>query len=237
MSAISSGSAQSGRGARRAPGPRADDPRVLRSRAAVVEAARQLFLRDGYAGTTMEEIAVLAGLTKRTGYNNYPDKHALFTRIVEEAIAYAEEFARGLHEELATGITAASLRPVLHDLGRRMALVIVSRDVVALRRLLIAESREFPALARKYFDRVPGQVLETLASVFEQLGRAGLLRVADARCAAAQFAYLVVGEPLDHAILVGKLPPRKQVVAYAREGVATFLARYETPRSGGREKG
>ncbi len=215
---------------RRFAGPRADDPRVVRSRAAVVEAARTLFLRKGYAGTTMEEIASLAGLTKRTLYNNYADKNALFTLIVAEVIAYAEEFARGLHEEFTVGITAANLRANLDDLGSRLALGIVRAEVVALRRLLISEARAFPALASEYFDRAPGQVLEALASGFEHLGQIGLLRVADARQAAAQFAYLVAGAPLDRAMLVGTILPREDVIASAREGVQTFLARYGTAR-------
>lgn len=212
-------------------GPRADDPRVVRSRAAVVDAARTLFLHQGYAGTTMKEIAALAGLTKRTLYNNYASKEALFTQIVTEVIAYAEEFTRGLREELTVGITGANLRATLDDLGRRLALGIVRPEVVALRRLLIGEAREFPALAAEYFDRAPGRVLETLASGFEHLGQVGLLRVMDPRRAAAQFAYLVAGEPLDRAVLVGTIPPREHVIACAREGVQTFLARYAaTPR-------
>jgi TetR/AcrR family transcriptional repressor of mexJK operon len=207
-------------------GPRADDPRVVRSRAAVVEAARTLFLGQGYAGTTMEQIAAQAGLTKRTLYNNYPDKRALFTQIVVEVISYAEQFARGLREELAAGITAANLRATLDDLGRRLALGIVRPEVIAQRRLLIGEAREFPALAEEYFERAPGAVLAALTSAFEQLGRGGLLRVHDARLAAAQFAYLVAGEPLDRAMLVGTTPSREEVSARAREGVTTFLARY-----------
>jgi TetR/AcrR family transcriptional repressor of mexJK operon len=210
--------------------PRADDPRVVRTRAAVVDAARTLFLRKGYAGTTMEEIAAAAGLTKRTVYNNYGGKEALFTQIVADVIAYAEEFARGLHEAFTVSITAANLRTELDDLGRRLALGIVRAEVVALRRLLIGEAREFPALAEEYFDRAPGQVIDALASGFRHLGRVGLLRVTDARRAAAQFAYLVAGEPLDRAMLVGKVPPREQVVAGAKAGVETFLARYGVAR-------
>jgi TetR/AcrR family transcriptional repressor of mexJK operon len=229
MSAISKRIVRRRRGGRRFAGPRADDPRVVRSRAAVVDAARRLFIRKGYAGTTMEEIAALAGLVKRTVYNNYTDKDALFTQIVTEVIAYAEEFARGLHEEFTVGITAANLRARLDDLGRRLALAIVRPDVVELRRLLIGEAREFPALATEYFERAPGQVLDVLASRFDYLGQIGLLRVADARRAAAQFAYLVAGEPLDRAVLVGATPPRKHVIACAREGVQTFLARYGPP--------
>ena len=201
----------------------------------MVEAARTLFLRKGYAGATMEEIAALAGLTKRTLYNNYPDKDALFTQIVADVIAYAEEFARGLREEFTVGITAANLRATLDNLGCRLALGIVRPEVVALRRLLISEARTVPALAREYFDRAPGQVLEALASGFERLGQVGLLRVAHARRAAAQFAYLVAGEPLDRAVLVGTIPPRERVIACAREGVQTFLARYGAARGRGRE--
>jgi len=233
MSAIVNRKATSRRGGRRATeGPRADDPRVVRSRAAVVDAARTLFLRQGYAGTTMEEIAALAGLTKRTLYNNYADKDALFLEIVADVIAYAEEFVRGLHEEFTAGITAANLSATLDDLGRRLALGIVRPEVVALRRLLIGEARGFPALAAEYFDRAPGQVLDALASGFEHLGRVGLLRVADAKRAAAQFAYLVAGEHLDRAMLVGTVPPREKVIACAREGVRTFLARYQAARGG-----
>lgn len=199
---------------------------MVRTRAAVIDAARTLFLRQGYAGTTMEEIAALAGRTKRTVYNNFSDKEALFTQIVEDVIAYAEAFARELPEELAEGITAANLRTSLDDLGRRLALAIVRPEVVALRRLLIGEARAFPELVRAYYDRAPGQVVDALASEFEDLGRDGLLRVSDPRRAAAQFAYLVAGEPLDRAILVGNIPPEEQLIDGAREGVETFLARY-----------
>jgi len=232
MSAISNRNARVPPAGHRFEGPRADDPRVVRTRAAVVDAARTLFLRNGYARTTMEEIAALAGLTKRTVYNNYPDKDALFNQIILDVIAFAEEFTRGLREEFAVGITAANLAASLDDLGRRLALAIVRPEVIALRRLLIAEAWALPKLAREYFDRVPGQVIEVLASGFDQLGQVGVLQVEDARRAGAQFAYLVAGEPLDRAMLVGTTPPKEHVIACARDGVETFLARYRTARRG-----
>lgn len=169
-------------------------------------------------------------------YNNYADKNALFTQIVADVIVYAEEFARGLNAEFNVGITAANLRATLDDVGRRLALGIMRPEVVALRRLLIGEARGFPALATEYFDRAPGEVIDALASGFEHLGQIGLLRVVDARRAAAQFAYLVAGELLDRAMLVGTTPPREHVIACAREGVQTFLARYEAAGGSRRRK-
>jgi TetR/AcrR family transcriptional regulator, mexJK operon transcriptional repressor len=230
MSAISKRPRARGPATAHPAAPRPSDPRVVRSRAAVVDAARTLFLRHGYAGTTMEEIAATAGLTKRTIYNNYGDKDALFTAILADVLAYAEVFARGLHEAFTVGVTAANLDATLHDLGRRLALGIVRPEVIALRRLLVRESRTFPALGAEYFDRAPGQVLEALASGFEHLRRRRLLRVPNAARAAAQFAYLVAGEPLDRAMLVGSLPSDEHVIVCARDGVETFLARYGVGR-------
>ena len=210
---------------------------MVRTRAAVVDAARTLFLQKGYAGTTMEEIAALAGLTKRTMYNNYPDKEALFTQIVADVIAFAEAFARGLHEEFTVGITSTNLGEKLDDLGRRMALAIARPEVIALRKLLIGEARDFPALAADYYDRAPGQVIDALASGFAHLTRRGLLQVKDSRRAAAQFAYLVAGEPLDRAMLTGTIPPKAHLIDCSAEGVRTFLARYGAPAKGrGRRK-
>ena len=226
MSAISKPT-RSSRHRPRAASPRAEDPRVVRSRAAVVDAARTLFLRQGYAGTTMEQIAAAARLTKRTIYNNYGDKDALFRQVVADVLAYAEAFARGLHEEFTAGVTAANLRATLDDLARRLALGIVRPEVIALRRLLIGEARAFPRLGAEYFDRAPGQVLDALASGFAQLDRRRLLRIDNPRRAAAHFAYLVAGEPLDRAMLVGTVPPKAAIIAGARDGVETFVARYE----------
>ena len=176
----------------------------------------------------MDEIAAAAGLTKRTLYNNYGDKEALFTEIVTDVLGYAEEFVRGLHEEFATGVTKANLHAAFHDLGRRLALGIVRPEVIALRRLLIGEGRVFPTLAADYFDRAPGQVIDALAEGFASLARRRLLRLSDPHRAAAQFAYLVAGEPLDRAVLVGSLPSKPQVIACANDGVETFLARFAT---------
>lgn len=202
------------------------DPRVVRTHAAAREAARILFLRQGYVGTTMDQIAVQAGLTKRTLYNNYADKAALFVEIVEEVTTYAERFAAELRAERSDGVTRATVRKSIEELGRRLALGIVREETVMLRRMLIGEARAFPEMGRSYFDRAPGQVLAALASHFAALGRRGLLKVPDPRRAAAQFAYLIAGQTLDRAILTGITPSTRVITECAREGVETFLARY-----------
>jgi TetR/AcrR family transcriptional repressor of mexJK operon len=208
------------------------DPRVLRTRAAALDAARALFLRNGYARTTMDDIAAEADLTKRTLYNNYADKEVLFRQIVADVFGIAETFAKNLHVEFREQLATGDVRAALEEIAKRMVIGILRPDVIALRRLLIGEGREFPELAKEYFDRAPGAVMDALASEFAALHRAGRLSAPDPRRAAEQFAYLVVGEPLDRALLAGTIPGKQRAVACALEGVETFLARYGKPRRG-----
>lgn len=204
----------------------------MRTRAAVTRAATRLFLEHGYEGTTMEEIAAAAGLTKRTVYNNYADKRELFTEIVTDVMEYAEAILRELPAAFAADVTAGTLRDTLHEIARRVAVAAAREHVVALRRLLIGVSREFPELAREYYARAPGGVVAAFEAAFERLTRAGLLRAPDAAKAAEQFGYMIVGPALDRAMFTGELPSEDALAAAARDAVEVFLARYAVPARG-----
>jgi TetR/AcrR family transcriptional repressor of mexJK operon len=63
-----------------------DEPRSIRKRRAILEAATTLFLRNGYLGTSMDEIAALARVSKQTVYKAFSDKESLFSEIVISAV-------------------------------------------------------------------------------------------------------------------------------------------------------
>jgi TetR/AcrR family transcriptional repressor of mexJK operon len=202
------------------------DPRVSRSRAAAMAAAKALFLERGFAGTTMDEIAERANLTKRTLYNNYPDKEVLFRLVIAAVLDFAETFAHGLHADFSAAAVSDDVEGALVSLAESLAQGIMRPEVVSIRRLLIADCRNFPEVAQQYFRRAPERVMKAIAREFAGLHRRRRLRVEDARLAAEQFAYLVVGGPLDRAMMTGVVPASEHVLGRAREGVRTFLARY-----------
>ena len=74
-----------------------DDGRSARKRRAIVEAATTAFLRNGYLGTSMDEIAALAGVSKQTVYKHFADKERLFSEIV---ISTVNEASDPVHEEV-----------------------------------------------------------------------------------------------------------------------------------------
>ncbi|MBN5050967.1 MULTISPECIES: TetR/AcrR family transcriptional regulator [Stenotrophomonas] len=55
-----------------------------RKREAIVRAAVEEFRSAGYEATSMDRIAAVAGVSKRTVYNHFPSKEELFALILEE---------------------------------------------------------------------------------------------------------------------------------------------------------
>ena len=85
--------------------------RSARKRQAIVEAATALFLEHGYQGTSMDDIAAMAAVSKQTVYKNFADKQQLFSDIVLGAAARADAFIAALPRVLAdTDDLAAGLR-------------------------------------------------------------------------------------------------------------------------------
>lgn len=208
------------------------DPRVVRSRAAVREAATMLFLRDGYLATTMEGIAKAAGVAKRTVYNNFPHKEGLFREVVMAATGIAEAFAASVVAELAA---PDDLPAALSVLARRLAAMFLDPRIVRLRRLLAGEAHRFPDLAAEYYRAAPGQIVSALAAAFASGALGRPLPPGDAHRAAEHFTFLVLGAGLDRAMFAGRdeTPSGPALARAADDGVRVFLAAYSPARRRG----
>jgi TetR/AcrR family transcriptional regulator, mexJK operon transcriptional repressor len=208
----------------RSPERRRRAPR-LASGGAIRDAAAHLFLEKGYQGTSMDEIAAAARISKQTIYTHFPSKERLFADLVLSNTERVEDFAQGL---LLTFREANGLEEGLRRVARMYAGLVIQPEVLQLRRLVLAEAGRFPEIARSYYERVPQRVYGILASLFEELADAGRLRVDDARLAAQHFAWLVLGVPLDRGMF---LPPAEAAggigtVDLADAAVRVFLAAY-----------
>jgi TetR/AcrR family transcriptional regulator, mexJK operon transcriptional repressor len=200
------------------------DPRVVRSRAAIVEAASAHFLEHGYLEANLEDIARQAGVVKRTIYNIHGDKEQLFREILAEAIDTAERFSRQVVAELGAD-GHHDVEGELRETGVRLARAVLGGRIVPLRRLLIAEARRFPELAHDYYERAPGRVMAAIAEALRRYDQRGDLRIPDPGLAAEQFAFLAIGASLDRALFDagGGPPPAGPVEARAAAGVEVFL--------------
>lgn len=203
----------------------ADQRRSVRKRRAILEAATTTFLSKGYLGTSMDEIAALAQVSKQTVYKHFADKQRLFIEIVTGAV---NEISDPVYDEIVQLADSGDLEADLHDLARRLLTRVMQPRLLELRRLVIAEAGRFPELGRAFYERGPGRTIAALASAFEQLAAAGALRLDDPALAAAHFNWLIMSAPVNQAMMLGSdsISDRRQLNRCADAGVRAFLAAY-----------
>jgi TetR/AcrR family transcriptional repressor of mexJK operon len=190
-------------------------------RAAILEIARAAFLRDGYANTSMSQIAARVGGSKATLYNYFPSKKDLL-------VAVADNEATQIFAPLFdVSEMSGDVRTVLEKFVRRFLALLLSHDLIAFYRLVVAESARFPEIgfAADEFGLKHG--LEGITGYFAGAMERGELRRANALVAAEQFLDLCAGQ-LHRKRLWGVVCDISQDVieAQAKRVVTTFLAAY-----------
>jgi TetR/AcrR family transcriptional regulator, mexJK operon transcriptional repressor len=209
--------------------------RSARKRRAILHAARDLFLQKGYAGTSMDEVAALAEVSKVTIYKHFDDKHNLFVAVVTDAIDEAKAGSQSLVDQLGD---STDIGADLRDFARRHAELVTQPHLVQMRRMIIAEGHRFPDLARAWHRLGPERGHSTLASQLDKLVARGLLQVSDSLLAAQLLNYLILSVPLNEAMFTGRDKPysRRYLNRYADEAARVFLAAYRTGPIGGRRR-
>lgn len=204
------------------------ESRSARKRRAILEAGTALFLRHGYRGTSMDEIAAIAGVSKQTVYKHFADKESLFSEIVTSTV---EEVAEPVHDEVLKLRDSGDLEADLRRLARQLLRRVMQPRILQLRRLVIGEAGRFPELGRTFYEQGPGRTIGALATAFERLADRGALRPGDPLLAAAHFNWLVMSIPLNRAMLLGddEPPAAAELNRYADAGVRAFLAAYAKP--------
>lgn len=202
-----------------------DGNRSARKRTAILAAATEVFLKSGYLGTSMDEIAALSAVSKQTVYQHFANKEALFIEIVTSMTDAAGDTV--LNETAALDDGAGVADYLLNYAFRQLTAVLTPR-VMQLRRLVIGEVSRFPELAKVLYERGPQRALTALATRFERLADRGLLAIDDPLLAASHFNWLIMSAPLNRAMLLGDgaIPKPAELRRHAAEGVRVFLAAY-----------
>jgi TetR/AcrR family transcriptional regulator, mexJK operon transcriptional repressor len=205
---------------------RQDGPsRSVRKRKAILDAATEVFLRQGYLGTNMDEIAALSSVSKQTVYQHFSNKEALFVEIVTSMTGAAGDTVVDEMPDLAEGGDVAEY---LRNYANKQLTVVMTPRLMQLRRLVIGEVSRFPELAKVLYERGPARAMQTLAKMFIGLADHGLLKIGDPIVAASHFNWLIMSAPLNQAMLLGDdaIPKPAELRRHAADGVRVFLAAY-----------
>jgi AcrR family transcriptional regulator len=207
-----------------------DGGRTARKHAAILEAATTVFLRDGYLGAGMNEIASLANVSKQTVYTQFTSKEALFIEIVSGLTNAGSDAVHNLLPDFAPD---GDLQAYLEAYANRQLTIVLTPKLMQLRRVVIGEAGRFPELGKALYEAGPKRAMAAMAAMFQNLADRGLLRIEDAEAAAAHFNWLVMSQPLNQAMLLGDagIPKPAALRRFAAAGVRVFLAAYGRGKS------
>lgn len=208
--------------------PAADLSRSDRKRQAILAAATALFLSKGYDGTSMDDVAGLAEVSKPTVYKHFADKERLFYAIVLGTTDQMDELVRLVTDALTK---TDDLERDLTAFARRFLNALMHPQVLKLRRLVISNADRFPEMGRAWYERGFERALTTLAAQIERLSDLGLLEADDAKMAANHFVSLLLWIPVNKVMFSGEAAgsSEAELDGYATAAVRTFLRAYSRP--------
>ncbi|MCC7272177.1 MAG: TetR/AcrR family transcriptional regulator [Alphaproteobacteria bacterium] len=187
-------------------------------RAAIIDAANEIFLRDGFEAASMEAVTARAGVSKATVYSHFPTKHALFAAIVHQRCALLVPTL-----EEATRAEAPPAE-VLTAVGVALFEKLVTPAALDLYRVVVAEAPRQPELGRAFYEAGPDRLADALARYLAAQADAGRLSVDDPRLAAEQFLGMLVGHHHVRLLLGVRETPIE--AAECRRLVAAAVARF-----------
>jgi len=187
-----------------------------------VAGAQRVFLRDGFAGASTDDIAAEAKVSKRTLYSYYPGKEELFADVLRRlTIENPQTRVLAAVEEVEPE-DRAELRETLVGLAGRIVSVMMDPDYLALLRTIIADTHRFPQLGEIYRSTVPERGFRTFLSLMERVRERGIVEIPDAEAATRLF----FGPLVTYALLDGLFKPGERPQPPAREKIEHIVDMY-----------
>jgi AcrR family transcriptional regulator len=184
----------------------------------IYEAARHVFAEKGFAATSMEAIARAAGVSTKTVYRLIDNKAVLFEQMVRQRI---DRFVN------AVNLSACENRNFEVALGDALIIcgeLVLDREVIAIQRMILAESDAFPQMAESFYEYAMRRTVGALGDWLRQQQRRGVIALDDADDAAGMLLGMLIFEP-QRAVWFGHraAPSRTAIDQRARRCAKLFL--------------
>ncbi|WP_255509585.1 TetR/AcrR family transcriptional regulator [Oceaniovalibus sp. ACAM 378] len=199
--------------------------RIERSRTKIVAAAADVFLKEGFLGATMDQIASQADVSVQTIYSRFQSKETLFHEVVDALAGAATRSINRDVDELPDGIDSEDW---LRRFSIKQLRTVLTPRLMQLRRMVIGESGRFPELGVALYREGPGRAIERLTEAFTHFAAIGELSITDPKLAAEQFNWLLMGGPTSEVMHLGDaaIPTKRQMEKHAEQTVDLFMAKY-----------
>jgi TetR/AcrR family transcriptional regulator, mexJK operon transcriptional repressor len=198
--------------------------RSAQKRELILERALDVFVAHGYVGTSTDQLAAAAAVSKQTLYKEFGDKEGVFAALIQFACDRVDDPFAPLVERMH-GIASAD--EAIELMATQFTRSVMSPYVQQLRRLVIAEAARFPHLGLLYWEEGFLRVVNSVARCLSILAEREMLEVRDARLAAHHFAGLLLWIPSNQTMFAVSMPlDEAELVETIAAGSKAFLRAY-----------
>lgn len=194
----------------------------LKRRREILNAAADLFGREGYGATSLDTIVEAAGCSKSTIYKLFGNKKGLLE-------ALTQDITEGLSEVLYTLDQAEmDIEDLLRSYAEQALMLILSEKHIAVVKAIITETWQFPDLGTRYYQLGPFIAQHELALYLRKAGDRGLLKIDEPERAGVRFFGLLLWD-LMIPLIIGAKPfmNEAEIKSHAEDTVSTFIWIYK----------
>ena len=161
---------------------RPHDLRSTLTKSKILDGARQVFLLNGYAAASIDQIINQSGVSKGAIYHHFESKDVLFNSLVA---AEAERIARVL-----PSIDPDEPNPcsALQQIGMAMLDTLNNPATISTLRLIIGALGRFPQLGQEFLRKSLGQTVEGIAAYLNVNSASNGIQIINSYAAAEEFA-------------------------------------------------
>jgi AcrR family transcriptional regulator len=183
----------------------------------MLEAAKAVFIEQGYGAATLDEVIRRSGGSRATLYKQFGSKEGLFAAIIAEICS-------GIVAPLADSDGRQEPERVLLAFGRAFMAGLMEPSGLQLYRVLIGEASRFPELAEAVYRSGPVVAAERLAAHLRRWIAEKRIAPTDPDLAARQFLEMIKGDLHFRALLRLEPPPTEAEIEICLQGgVRHFL--------------
>ena len=197
-------------------------PKDLSKRKQILEAAKTLFLRHGFHGSSMNQIALEAGVTKLTIYNHFQDKTTLFACAIAETCE-ASINTRPIHLDQHSDFSE-----VLYQVCALALNIVNLPEAIKLEHLLLELAAEQNPLAEPFYNASHRRLFSVWTDFFRQAIELKFIQEGSVEQQTQLLLSLLLGHR-HHEVLLGvrDVPTAEQADQIIRDAMEIFLLKYQ----------
>ncbi|WP_101759816.1 TetR/AcrR family transcriptional regulator [Oceanicoccus sp. KOV_DT_Chl] len=186
----------------------------------ILDAACNLFLKEGFEGVSMDAVAKSADVSKQTVYSHFGNKEELFSASVEFECDKHE-----INDQLFD--PERPVEQVLLELATHFTDLLLSEQAIRLHRICVASTDQRSTIAELFWSAGPVKLKARLSHYLKQQVERGTLSIPNIDFAAQQLIFMLKGE-YHHRRIFGLSDgkPEAELPAYLQSCVTLFLSAY-----------